>query len=161
MVYDNLVALSSTTIVIAHRLSTIRNADLIVVMDQGRIVESGTHAELVATAGHYQRLVNAQASLGDGRPDGRIVGLGTQRLALPAPTEPSAPMRPTPGASPPPSAAIAKPDLVAHILGEIRDRMETLRPGVDEYSRLRAALEALETAEGAARRDARRSRPTS
>jgi subfamily B ATP-binding cassette protein MsbA len=45
-----------TTIVIAHRLSTIEKADLILVMDQGRIVERGSHAELLAMNGHYARL---------------------------------------------------------------------------------------------------------
>lgn len=45
-----------TTIVIAHRLSTIEKADLILVMDQGRIVERGTHAQLLAMNGHYARL---------------------------------------------------------------------------------------------------------
>ncbi len=45
-----------TTIVIAHRLSTIENADLIVVMDQGRILESGTHQELLAKKGTYFQL---------------------------------------------------------------------------------------------------------
>jgi ATP-binding cassette subfamily B protein len=45
-----------TTLVIAHRLSTIRNADLIVVMDKGKVVEQGTHAELVAHGGLYAAL---------------------------------------------------------------------------------------------------------
>ncbi|NLC99367.1 MAG: lipid A export permease/ATP-binding protein MsbA [Gammaproteobacteria bacterium] len=45
-----------TTIVIAHRLSTIEKADLILVMDQGRIVERGTHQQLLAQEGYYTRL---------------------------------------------------------------------------------------------------------
>ncbi len=49
-----------TSFVIAHRLSTIRNADSIVVMDGGRIVEQGTHAELLARDGFYNRLYNSQ-----------------------------------------------------------------------------------------------------
>ena len=49
-----------TTIVIAHRLSTIERADVIMVMDQGQIVERGTHAELLALGGHYARLHDMQ-----------------------------------------------------------------------------------------------------
>jgi len=45
-----------TTLIIAHRLSTIENADLIVVMDKGRIVEKGTHQSLIALNGHYATL---------------------------------------------------------------------------------------------------------
>ena len=49
-----------TTLVIAHRLSTIRNADRIVVMDAGRVVEQGSHAQLMAQGGAYARLVALQ-----------------------------------------------------------------------------------------------------
>lgn len=51
-----------TSIVIAHRLSTIRDSDLIVVMDQGRIVEQGTHEELLARQGKYYTLYMTQFS---------------------------------------------------------------------------------------------------
>ena len=49
-----------TTLVIAHRLSTIEKADIIMVMDQGRIVERGSHAELIAQNGYYARLHSMQ-----------------------------------------------------------------------------------------------------
>jgi subfamily B ATP-binding cassette protein MsbA len=50
-----------TSIVIAHRLSTIQNADLIVVMKKGRIVEKGTHEELLNLNGNYANLVSLQS----------------------------------------------------------------------------------------------------
>lgn len=49
-----------TTIAVAHRLSTIQKADIIYVFDQGRIVESGAHHELIRNKGHYYELVNLQ-----------------------------------------------------------------------------------------------------
>jgi subfamily B ATP-binding cassette protein MsbA len=51
-----------TTIVIAHRLSTVENADRIIVLDDGRIVEAGTHQELLELNGHYAALYNMQFS---------------------------------------------------------------------------------------------------
>jgi len=49
-----------TTLVIAHRLSTVTGADLIYVIDKGCVFEQGTHVELMARGGNYQRLYNLQ-----------------------------------------------------------------------------------------------------
>jgi len=56
---DNLMA-GRTSFIIAHRLSTIRNADLILVMDEGDIIEQGTHEDLLASSGFYAELYNSQ-----------------------------------------------------------------------------------------------------
>lgn len=49
-----------TTLVIAHRLSTVENADLIIVMEKGHVVETGTHRELLNKNGHYALLYRMQ-----------------------------------------------------------------------------------------------------
>ena len=54
-----------TRIVIAHRLSTVRNADIIVVLRHGEVVEQGTHSELVAKRGYYYELIHNQLELAD------------------------------------------------------------------------------------------------
>ena len=56
---DNLMK-GRTSFIIAHRLSTIRNADLILVMEHGDIVEQGNHEELLAKNGEYAKLYNSQ-----------------------------------------------------------------------------------------------------
>jgi ABC-type multidrug transport system fused ATPase/permease subunit len=56
---DRLIA-GRTTLVIAHRLSTVRNAHRLVVLDQGRIVEEGTHEALLKLGGVYHRLYEMQ-----------------------------------------------------------------------------------------------------
>ncbi len=58
----NVLMKDRTTLVIAHRLSTVEKADQIIVLDAGKIVESGTHAELVAQEGHYAKLYRMQFS---------------------------------------------------------------------------------------------------
>lgn len=52
-----------TTIAIAHRLSTIQDADCIYVLDKGKIIESGTHDELLSLKGTYHRMYQLQAGM--------------------------------------------------------------------------------------------------
>ncbi len=53
-----------TTLIIAHRLSTVLSADRVVVLDGGRVVETGTHAELLQKGGIYHKLVERQFAVG-------------------------------------------------------------------------------------------------
>ncbi len=59
----NKITKDRTTILIAHRLSTVRNANLIIVMDKGKIIEKGTHQSLISTSGAYNDLWMVQAGL--------------------------------------------------------------------------------------------------
>ena len=58
-----------TTFVVAHRLSTVQKADLILVLDKGRLVESGRHADLVHAGGLYQSLYDAQVFIAPAEED--------------------------------------------------------------------------------------------
>lgn len=66
-----------TTMVIAHRLSTIHHADVIVVLDQGRIVEQGNHEQLMANKGLYAKLYHLQFGEADSKEDGLLRKLGS------------------------------------------------------------------------------------
>ena len=55
-----------TSFVVAHRLSTIRHADLVLVLDQGRLIERGTHEELLTRRGHYAGLYRQFVQVDDG-----------------------------------------------------------------------------------------------
>jgi ATP-binding cassette subfamily B protein len=54
-----------TVVVVAHRLSTVKNADQIIVLNKGEIVETGTHGELTAKHGYYYTLIKNQLELGN------------------------------------------------------------------------------------------------
>ncbi len=69
-----------TTLVIAHRLSTVRNADLIVVLEKGKIIETGSHDDLLQNHAVYARLTDLQNAPRSGR---------TESSSSPAPSEPA------------------------------------------------------------------------
>jgi ATP-binding cassette, subfamily B, bacterial len=67
IVEHNLRELQCTQIIIAHRLSTIRNADVILVLDKGTIIEHGTHEQLLQQKGYYADLIQSQLESGEVR----------------------------------------------------------------------------------------------
>jgi ATP-binding cassette subfamily B protein len=81
-----LVRQGRTSLLISHRLGSVRDADVICVLAAGRVCERGSHAELMAAGGEYQRLFTLQASgyAGPGGPDGQQDPgmLGDPQLAL-------------------------------------------------------------------------------
>ena len=66
-IVDNLTAFfkGKTVVIVAHRLSTVKNADKIIVIDEGNIVESGTHDSLISAKGYYFNLVRNQIDIGN------------------------------------------------------------------------------------------------
>jgi subfamily B ATP-binding cassette protein MsbA len=71
-----------TVLMIAHRLSTVKKADLICVLDQGRIVEIGRHEELVAKGGLYTRLHRTQFGIAGGYPEAELEGASAEDASV-------------------------------------------------------------------------------
>src|SRR5664279_2690944 len=82
-VHDNLDRLGCTRIVIAHRLSTVARSDLILVVEDGRVVQRGTHSKLLAQSGAYRELVQAQAGSEAGGVDASRPSINTVGMAIP------------------------------------------------------------------------------
>lgn len=87
-----------TSFIIAHRLSTIRNADLILVMNEGDIVEQGNHEELLKQGGFYADLYNSQFEVEDAPPEMTPAGGGPAGMGM---GRPGLGMPPGPGGMPP------------------------------------------------------------
>jgi ATP-binding cassette subfamily B protein len=107
--YDRFLDLTAglTTIVVSHRFSTVRRADTIVVLEGGRIVESGTHDELIALAGRYARMFDLQARYYSESPVMRPAK--PTRPALVPAAEPAPPAEPRKTARPATAAEVVKP----------------------------------------------------
>ena len=76
------LSVGRTTLVIAHRLSTVRDADHILVMDTGRVIEDGTHAELLSQGGAYARLHDLQFKTDTPPFTGKITGLDDAQTSI-------------------------------------------------------------------------------
>jgi ATP-binding cassette subfamily B protein len=84
------VSRGRTTLVIAHRLSTVVGADEIIVLDDGRVVERGTHAELLAKSGLYAGMWNRQREAEEAREKLRLAGEDAAEAVAPAKPAPPA-----------------------------------------------------------------------